>query len=336
MSKKTVNVLEYAASVAPRKVDRERGIIHDVKVLGFKSLNGPRYAPAGVSNAVTLYDGRHVYVGHPDRIRPDAERSPRDLFGWLERPHVADDGLYADLHYIKSHDMVGPITELAERRPDKLGLSHNAVVNESMHGNEIVYESIERVRSVDIVCRPATTRGIFESEEPMDETMAPAAPAGNGGSVNDMILAKVTEILNGDGDPAGKAKAIGTVVKELLKIEDKLEGAGSEASANSDAASVSESVQPKQPEKNRFQVALDVLESSGCAITCARVKLLAGYPDAAAMQELANTWPKDGKASAATPPAKPRSGSVMESQQHGDPKADRNVVFADAFARLTA
>lgn len=202
------NVLEYAASVTPHRVDRERGIIHDVKVLGMKSKNGPSYSPEAVRNAAKLYAGIQTFIGHPDRLRPDAERSPQDLFGWLENPRAASDGIRADLHYLKTHPMACQIAEVAERRPDKLGLSHNAVVAESMHGSEVVYESIERVRSVDIVCRPATSRGIFES---LDETMAPEPGRQRTKGemwANDNILAKAREILDGDGTPAEKHKAI--------------------------------------------------------------------------------------------------------------------------------
>lgn len=214
----TRDVMEYTASptATQRRVDRENGVIPGVKILGLTSKNGQSYRPEAVQGATKLYDGAHVFIAHPERSRPDAERSPRDLFGWLESPRfVPGAGLYGDLHYLKAHSMAGTITELAERRPDRLGLSHNAVVQESEAG---VYESITRVRSVDLVCKPATTRGIFESaiDEAAEKNKPPIL------DFRDAVLAKVKQILTGKGDPASKVKEIATAVKELLEAEQRV------------------------------------------------------------------------------------------------------------------
>jgi hypothetical protein len=79
---------------------------------------------------------------------------------------VESDGLYGDLHFLKSHPMAEQVCEIAWRNQSQMGFSHNAVVRESRdrsRGGEVVFEAIERVRSVDVVCSPATTSGIFES-----------------------------------------------------------------------------------------------------------------------------------------------------------------------------
>jgi ribosomal protein L12E/L44/L45/RPP1/RPP2 len=308
---KLVNVLEYASSDRPHKVDRENGVIHDVKILGLQSKNGPKYSPDAIKNGASQYDGAHIFVAHPERSRPDQERSPRDMIGWIEKPHVETDGLYGDLHYIKSHEMAGPLAEIAERRPDRIGLSHNAVVTESARGSDVVYESINRVRSVDLVCKPATTKGIFESEDPaMDETAAAeAAPAGGTASLTDMILAKVGEILKGDGDPGAKATAISKVVKELLKVEEKLDSAASAEPPKETPATESAKEKPAKIDADK---ALDVLESVGVTPNRVRIRALTRMESEAEAKALAETWKAPG---ATATPAKPRSGSVLESQQ---------------------
>lgn len=328
---KLVNVLEYASSDRPHKVDREKGVIHDVKILGLKSKNGPSYSPEAIKNGAAQYEGAHIFVAHPDRSRPDQERSPRDMIGWIEQPHVESDGLYGDLHYVKSHEMAGPLAEIAERRPDRIGLSHNAVVTESHRGSDIVYESISRVRSVDLVCKPATTRGIFESENPiMDETLdaAPVDPAP--ASLKDMILAKVAEILDGDGDPSGKASSISTVVKELLKVEEKLEEPAG------DETTTTESIKEKRAKgaaKIDYDKALDVLESVGVAPNRVRMHALIRCESEAEAKTLAESWKTS--AGQSTQVVKPRSGSVLESQQdkQEDGKA-RKERFDAAFDHL--
>lgn len=218
------SVLEYAASSRPHVVDRLRGVIRHVKILGLKSRNGQTYSPTAVRNAVALYANRPVFLGHPERSRAETERSPKELFGWIESPRAETDGIYGDLHYVKSHKMAAPVAELAERHPAALGLSHNAIVTESADGS--VYESINRVRSVDLVTNPATTRGIFESVRgknmkggSLDESMAPPAGARKPASLRDVILDRVAKIMDSEQTTAQKADAIIKVVTAFLEAQ---------------------------------------------------------------------------------------------------------------------
>jgi hypothetical protein len=159
------DILEYAASGAAHRIDRGRGLIQDVKILGARSRNGGTYPAAAMSSARPLYEGARVNIDHPDRSNPDQERAFGEWFGVLENVRQLADGLYGDLAYLTSHPLAAQICEAAERFPGNFGLSHNAQVTEAAHEGQVVYEAIHRVRSVDIVCKPATTRGIFESEE---------------------------------------------------------------------------------------------------------------------------------------------------------------------------
>jgi hypothetical protein len=146
------------------KIDREAGIIRDVKILGFHSANGRRYTEQAVRKAVGLYEGVGVNVDH---IRTGEDRPTRDHFGELRNVRfVEGKGLVGDLHYLKSHPEAETILERAERMPGQFGLSHDAdgEVQHTPEGLEVTH--ITAVESVDIVRSPATNQSLFESRKP--------------------------------------------------------------------------------------------------------------------------------------------------------------------------
>lgn len=145
------------------KVDRDRGVISGVKVLGVTSSNGRRYLPEAIRDAAHLYEGASVRIDHPDD--PEDQRSSDSVLGWLRDVRVVADGsLYADLHYLREHPFASRLVEAAERNPRLLGLSHNASGDTDVdRDGTVVVHSITEVRSVDLVADPATTSGLFES-----------------------------------------------------------------------------------------------------------------------------------------------------------------------------
>lgn len=153
---------DVVRSGGPRlRVDREKGIIYGVKILGLESANGRRYLAKAVRKAIPLYEGRSVRINHPKR--PDDQRDSEDVFGKLRNVEMGEDGSYGNLHFLKSHPMAERVCEAAERMPDVFGLSHNAQgEGETINGIFVVQE-IVGVRSVDLVADPATTSGLFES-----------------------------------------------------------------------------------------------------------------------------------------------------------------------------
>lgn len=144
------------------QIDREAGVIRNVKVLGAESKNGRRYSEKAMREAAELYKGRDVNLDHPGR-GDTGERKLGDAFGWLESVTVKPDGVYADLHYLKEHPSAPMIVEAAERNPRRIGLSHNAEGTVVRKDGKNVVESIATVKSVDIVQTPATVNGLFES-----------------------------------------------------------------------------------------------------------------------------------------------------------------------------
>ena len=145
-------------------VDRDAGVIRGVKVLGRESRNGREYSDRALHEAAKLYDGIGVNLNHPDRRDTHLERPVEAGFGWLEGVEVKADGVYANLHYLRNHLQAAVLVEAAERNPRRFGLSHNAEGKVARRDGRTIVESIEKVRSVDVVQNPATNAGLFESE----------------------------------------------------------------------------------------------------------------------------------------------------------------------------
>lgn len=150
------------------RVDKENGIVRDVKVVGLKSRHGYEYTPQALQGAIPLYEGVRVNIDHPDRKTPDASRSYRDRFGMLTNVHfVEGDGLRADLAYNPDHALANQFAWDAKHNPTACGFSHNARGPLRQRGQKLLCESIDAVRSVDLVADAATTRSLFEGKPRM-------------------------------------------------------------------------------------------------------------------------------------------------------------------------
>ena len=152
-----------ASSSASLRVDRDRGTIRGVKILGLQSKNGRRYLGEALAAAVGLYEGAKVNVNHP-KGHPQAARDYQDRIGHLRNVQfVAEAGLVGDLQVNPKHALAEQLLWDAEHAPDSVGLSHNVQARTATRGGEVLVESILAVHSVDLVADPATTRGLFES-----------------------------------------------------------------------------------------------------------------------------------------------------------------------------
>jgi hypothetical protein len=140
------------------KVDRDRGLIEGVKILGWNSANGRRYEPSGVDPK--LYEGRPINLNHN---KGSGDRDARDRLGRITNVEKRPDGLYGTLHLLTSHEMADRVFEAAERMPNAFGLSHTARGRERPGPNGSVIEAVQSVSSVDLVSDPASVSGLYES-----------------------------------------------------------------------------------------------------------------------------------------------------------------------------
>jgi len=155
---------EYATSAGVSlRVDRDKGIIHGVKILGLASLNGRTYTPQAAAGAMKLYEGARCNVDHG---KQGESRSYADRVGAIRNVSATADGLYGDFHFNPKHALAEQICWDAEHAPGNLGFSHDAEARTSRQNGKVVVEEIKKVTSVDLVANPATTRGLFESEDP--------------------------------------------------------------------------------------------------------------------------------------------------------------------------
>lgn len=136
------------------------GRFKSVHILGFVSENNRKYSPDALKNAIPLYEGQDCYFDH--ERRKGVERSFKDKFGYFENVEFREDsGLWGDLVSNTKHPLYEQFCWWAENRPQNVGLSHHA--GGSYNRRLSLVESINVVKSVDIVAKPATTRGLFES-----------------------------------------------------------------------------------------------------------------------------------------------------------------------------
>jgi hypothetical protein len=156
---------DYTPQPGPLKVDRAAGIIYGVKVLGWRSRNRREYTREMAEDAVRrkLYEGVKVRINH--QVEPARFLPAEPLFGTIHNAQVSADGLFADLHYLKSHEMAERVCEDVERGLGLYGLSHDAEKNEWEFKNGVeVIHSISEVYFVDLVGKAATTANLWESQ----------------------------------------------------------------------------------------------------------------------------------------------------------------------------
>ncbi len=155
---------EYAITpTSPLRVDAEKGILYDVLVLGHSSRNRVDYPREAMQEALSRYDGVPVYVGHTrDGSNPEYDRK----LGVIRNPRLGEDGIHGDLHFPPKHRLAEQLLWDAINAPYSCGLSHDADCTWTVQNGRKIVRKIDKVYSVDLVSRPATTCGLVEEEEP--------------------------------------------------------------------------------------------------------------------------------------------------------------------------
>lgn len=162
----TLRLREDTRQPGPCRVDREKGVIFDVKVCGRESANKRAYLPECFRDAVQrkLYEGAKVHADHP--LKAGEQRPVRGLLGKLTGIYDREGELYAkEFHILKSHPLAESVFEDCERGLGVYGLSHNAEAADWEVTREGVQQvkRLARVESVDLVSDPATNSNLWES-----------------------------------------------------------------------------------------------------------------------------------------------------------------------------
>lgn len=162
---------EFVNSGSQRlRVDRDAGVIRGVKLLGLSSRNGRRYREAALVEAIGLYEGAKVNINHP-KGHPLSPRDYQDRLGVVRGVQFrTGEGLFGDLHFNPRHALSEQLVWDAENAPQNVGMSHNVLARTKTAGDETVVEAITKVQSIDLVADPATTTGLYEHLESIDET----------------------------------------------------------------------------------------------------------------------------------------------------------------------
>lgn len=150
----------------PTRIDHEQGVLVDCLLLGPASRNGTDYPLATRERALTLLEGAKVNLSHPAR-RDKA--SLAEAVTWDRRIGKAfnlrntPDGIRGDVKVLKKHPFTSTLMEAAEEMPEMFGFSPVmvGVCRPEANGRETCVE-IKKVKSIDIVTDPGTTRSLFE------------------------------------------------------------------------------------------------------------------------------------------------------------------------------
>jgi len=165
--------LVEAVSSRPSLVDRLKGIINDVKIVGLEAPKKNRvYTPEALKKAIPLYEGAVVNVDHVETPESGGDqqkpvfRKFADRIGRLSGVYFKEgEGLFArTFKFNPKHRMAEDLMYWAAEDPNGVGFSHHAFGASRVSGGKQIVESIREVRSVDLVANPATTKGLFESE----------------------------------------------------------------------------------------------------------------------------------------------------------------------------
>lgn len=202
-------------------LDQEKGILTGVKILGFESSNRRSYPRNVVEKAMPLYEGAKVNINHSSR--PSESRLYEERFGALHNVRMAGDGLYGDLHYNPKHAVAEQFAWDVKNAPHNAGFSHVVEARTSRAtGGKTVVESIDRVKSVDLVADPATTNGLFESHtETESETVSlKEATIEQLKAENPQLVEQITESILSEQKNGEAAKAREAELKRLKEEND--------------------------------------------------------------------------------------------------------------------
>lgn len=169
-------ITETMVGVIEGTFDRKNMVIKDHVVLGPLSKNGYRYPVATQEAAIRgkIFEGAKAYLNHPSAKEMGDARDVRDLIGEHKNVRLNGEKTYSDLFLVNNRTVQDHVLPIAESAPHLIGSS--VVIRGKMkkvEGDLPEIEAIYACRSIDLVSEPATTNGLYESEniEKVEEDM---------------------------------------------------------------------------------------------------------------------------------------------------------------------
>lgn len=266
-------------ALADDRVDEANHTVKHVKICGLDSVNGRDYRKPVMQKAAAIYEGVPVGVGHVKDATENRNGSYGDFNGFITRPVAEADGFYGDHVYNPNHPSTPQYLWDVRNNPKNLGMSQHADITTTRgpSGRQVV-ESIDAVHSVDIVNRPATTSGIFESKEQTMQVklkqIIESADANSRSVLEEMMggvgmsednMVEMPEGADADrqmksafrsmvmaafDDDSLDSKATAAKIKTILSAYDKIKGGdGAAAATGSESNATKESKESADPAK---------------------------------------------------------------------------------------
>jgi len=197
----------------------EGNVIHNVSLLGPKSLNGRIYTRQAMEDAAKLYNGVQIFANHPSYqdLTGTGGRRFEDLAGKVMNTRIVGDRVKGDVVLISDEPIGAKLKRIAEEMPGVAGFSHRArgEATTAEDGTQVI-ERIEEVAALEIVVDPATTKGLFESTESSMATKKKPALK----EVTDEVIEEAARKLFGDWPIGGGAPR--RVPREYKKVTDEI------------------------------------------------------------------------------------------------------------------
>jgi len=227
-------------AIAEDRIDREKGIIRGVKLLGVRSKNRRDYETPGVrESGKKLLSGAAIYIDHPPTAT--TPRSYRDKFGVVGSviEHVPGKGHFGDIHFNPKNPVAEQFIWDVLHAPKSFGMSINSSVKYADNGRrnkagDQVVESIEMLRSLDVVTRPGTTDGIFEHQ--VEEEIM------NLKDLQEKHPELVKELLESNSKTVTEQAELDAAKKEAADLKARLDALESERAAEKLKADVTEEI----------------------------------------------------------------------------------------------
>lgn len=165
-----LNLSQYNPISVHDKVDAENGIIFGVCVMskGEAKGHGLMLDDKSLDGFIELTKSRPNGVG--TRFGDDHDAGAQDFNGTLKNFRRDGDKVRADFYLLKTDKNYDKLLEMAKAMPHEFGLSASTTAMEELIGNEKFVRFTE-INCVDVVTKPASTKGLFFSTKTNNNTM---------------------------------------------------------------------------------------------------------------------------------------------------------------------